>query len=318
MRCVSVISIIVIWFQSANKAKAFVLPHCQSFPSSSFAFRLCSTKSNDLQRLQDGLINVNHVMTTEFFAKSPLLKQFYAKLTKAIEVRKSSIPGAGLGLFAKKPIKAHTIVSFYPAHALGTNDETQFVTSSPEDASYFATHPSSRSPYLHCTDQPIFGRPSLLHDEIAHRELDLSSKSTGPVVPLFLDINPHREVRDGWVSHYINDGAVITSKTEQGVLHYYQASKRSKNCIHIPFGPSPIIATVTTKKVAKDEELLTMYGGVSFLCVRNHLRHTNDELNSIVYFGISVGVLVGHFSNDEWPGRRGGCRNHSKNPSGNQ
>jgi hypothetical protein len=207
-----------------------------------------------------GLAKVNHVMTADFFASSPLLKQFYTKLTKAIDVRESSIPGAGLGLFAKKPIKANTIVAFYPVHALGTNDEIPFVASSPEDESYFETHPSSQSAYLHCTDQPIFGRPSLLHDGNGHLE---SSKSAAPVVPLFLDVNPNRNVLDGWVSHYINDGAVITSNTEQGVLDYYQASKRNKNCIHIPFGPSPIIATVTIKKVAKDEELLTMYGGVS-------------------------------------------------------
>mmetsp|Transcript_8074 Transcript_8074/g.18030 ORF Transcript_8074/g.18030 Transcript_8074/m.18030 type:complete len:101 (-) Transcript_8074:602-904(-) len=34
---------------------------------------------------------------------------------------------------------------------------------------------------------------------------------------------------------------------------------------HIPFGPSPVLATVTTKKVKKGEELFTSYGVVYWL-----------------------------------------------------
>ena len=65
----------------------------------------------------------------------------------------------------------------------------------------------------------------------------------------------------------INDGAKITENTEKGVLDYYKKSKKEKNCIHIPFGPSPIMATVTTKKVKKGQELLTTYGGTYWLGV---------------------------------------------------
>jgi len=210
--------------------------------------------------LRHGLAKMHVVMTPEFFAASPLLKQFYSKLCKSIEVQPSSIPGAGLGLFAKKNIKANTIVSFYPCHALGVDtgaSSSSFVTLDDEaDRRYFASHPSHQSGYLHCTDQPIFERPSILGNNNNQQQ-----------EPLYLDVNPERDLVPGWVSQMINDGATVTENTETGVLDYYQKSGAAKNCIHIPFGPSPILATVTTRKVKQGEELLTSYGGTYWLGV---------------------------------------------------
>lgn len=139
---------------------------------------------------------------------------------------------------------------------MGTDSESPFVALGSDDEAYFASNPSSQSAYLHCTDQPIFARPSLLS------ELGTLTKE-----PLYLDVNPQRTIADGWVSQMINDGATVNVNSEQGVLDYYRATKRAKNCIHIPFGPSPVLATVTTKKVAKGEELLTTYGGTYWLGV---------------------------------------------------
>jgi SET domain len=228
------------------------------------------------ERLQTGMAKMNSAMSPDFFLQSPILKQFYTKLVKATEVRESQIPGAGRGLFAKKAIKANTIVSFYPAHALGIDSDRPFVVASStssvqqldggdlslrdiqdDDATYFTTHSSSHSEYLHCTDQPVFGRPSLI--------ADVSND------PLYLDVNPYRSVAGCWQSHLINDGATIQrcrlqgSDKEGAVLDYYRESKRAKNCIHIPFGPSPIMATVTTRRVAAGDELLTSYGGTYWL-----------------------------------------------------
>jgi hypothetical protein len=88
--------------------------------------------------------------------------------------------------------------------------------------------------------------------------------------PLYLDVNPNRndQLDGSWTSHYINDGASMLdckSVTEADVEQYYTRSGKAKNCIHIPFGPSPILATVTTKKVKKGEELFTSYGVVYWL-----------------------------------------------------
>lgn len=192
------------------------------------------------------------VMTPEFFESSPSLKTMHSTICKNVEIKESSIPNAGLGFFAKKNLKSGTIVSFYPAHSLGVDGQA-FVSGCPEDQEYFQAHPADQSSYLHCTDQPLFQRTSLLapsSDEL-----------------LFLDVNPHKEVVPGWVSQYINDGAVVKANSEQGLLDYYRDSGLKKNCIHIPWGPSPVMATVTTKKVKKGQELLTSYGGTYWLGV---------------------------------------------------
>jgi SET domain len=213
--------------------------------------------------LLSGVETMGEVMTPEFFESSPSLKTMYSQIVKNVEVKESSIPGAGLGLFAKKNIKSGTIVSFYPAHSLGVEEQEKSIFScSPADTEYFQANPPSGSSYLHCTDQPLFKRTSLL----AQASNDFQD------TPLYLDVNPQKEVVPGWVSHFINDGAVVESNSEQGVLEYYQKSGQTKNCIHIPWGPSPVMATVTTKKVKKGEELFTCYGGVYWLGVLLNVR----------------------------------------------
>jgi hypothetical protein len=235
-------------------------------------------------------------------------------------VKESSVPGAGLGLFAKKNIKAGSIVSFYPAHILGVEVEVEveaeagvseagvseagvseagvseagvevevsnqqqqqqqqvllLETNNEQDRIYFAEHPPSGSSYLHATDQPIFNRPSILVDD-DDDDVDPSSSSSSTTTtscsemlknsPLYLDVNPNRDVSPAWVSQYINDGAIMTENTEAGVSDYYKKSTANKNCIHIPFGPSPILATVATKKIKKGEELFTSYGCVYWIGV---------------------------------------------------
>ena len=82
---------------------------------------------------------------------------------------------------------------------------------------------------------------------------------------LYIDVNPNRPLRDTWISHLINDGAVVEFNTEEGLLDYYKMSAQRKNCVNIPFGPSPILATVTSSKVKKGDELFTTYGGSYWL-----------------------------------------------------
>lgn len=77
---------------------------------------------------------------------------------------------------------------------------------------------------------------------------------------LFVDANPHQPLIDGWMGHLVNDGAIVASSSEQSILDYYAATRAAKNCVHVPFGPSPIQATVTTRKVKKGQELFTTYG----------------------------------------------------------
>ena len=202
------------------------------------------------------------VQTADFFNGQPELKLLRSKSIKNIEVKESSIKGAGLGLFAKKNIKANTLVSFYPCHALGIETPQEQIWTYGNDNDYFQQHPPTSSSYLHATDQPLFKRESFLTKEL--RGDDPTIKD----IPIFLDANREKEGIDPlWASQYINDGALVTSNDEQGVNAYYAATKKLKNCIHIPIGPSPVMATVTTKKVKKGEELFTSYGCVYWLGV---------------------------------------------------
>lgn len=142
-------------------------------------------------------------------------------------------------------------------------DLSMFLAGNDKDREYFAKNPHGNSPYLHATDQPLFQRPSLLSPLF-----DEEKKEMPP--PLYLDVNPNRndELDGAWTSHYINDGASMLgcgSIKETDIEQYYLRSTKAKNCIHIPFGPSPTLATITTKKVKKGEELFTSYGVVYWI-----------------------------------------------------
>uniref|UniRef100_A0A7S1YRC1 SET domain-containing protein n=1 Tax=Ditylum brightwellii TaxID=49249 RepID=A0A7S1YRC1_9STRA len=257
--------------------------------------------NNKNQILIDSLVNgvkrMNVIMNSGFFNQyatttdnisggAILMNQMQNGIMKNVQIKESSIANAGLGLFATKNIKAGTIVGFYPAHALGLEDVESgreiFVVDNDggdqSDKDYFQNHPHAASGYLHATDQPIFKRPSLLTKSIEIADIDDNASliATMENTPLYLDVNPNRDNRQigkassMWVSHYINDGASLdpnnnSNDDDGGVSAYYTASKSKKNCIHIPFGPSPIIATISTKKIKKGEELFTSYGCVYWL-----------------------------------------------------
>lgn len=246
--------------------------------------------------LSDGLrrtsIATNKATSDEVFASSPSLQRLRQQVQKLTKVDTSSLgENAGLGLFATKNIKQGTIVGLYPAHALGyemvattTNDNDEemqtdlsmFIAATDDDEVHFQANPHGNSPYLHATDQPLFQRQSLLSSLF-----DESKDEMAP--PLYLDVNPNRndELDSIWTSHFINDGAsLLQSKMNaESIEEYYIQSTRAKNCVHIPFGPSPILATITTSKVKKGEELFTTYGAVYWLaCVEDPGDDSNAAL----------------------------------------
>lgn len=208
--------------------------------------------------LERGLERMDRIMTEDFFLATPSLRRMRTTIAKSVAIRPSSIAGAGDGLFATKNLRAGTVVSFYPAHCLGAElGGGEVWATSNGDREYFAQNNHASSVFLHATDQPVFGRPSVLEAAGAGEAM---SK-----VAVYLDVNPNRDVDSAWVSQYINDGATIEKGTAEGVTGYYRESKARKNCIHAPFGPSPIMATVATRKIKKGEELFTSYGCVYWL-----------------------------------------------------
>lgn len=200
-----------------------------------------------------------HILQLDPNSNSMLLKK------QSIRVGPSSIPGAGKGVFATKNIKAGTVVGFFPVHGIGLelSDTNALATATEEDQSYFDSQNEVNS--IEEEDTEVGTQEHYyLHYLIGSRPLcGYQAKEQGGT--LFVDVNPTRAVQDAWISHYINDGAIVGANSEEGLLEYYRKSKARKNCVTIPFGPSPILATVTNSKVKKGDELFTTYGGSYWL-----------------------------------------------------
>ncbi|CAB9520245.1 expressed unknown protein [Seminavis robusta] len=201
-----------------------------------------------------------------------ILQQGTSLLRKQpLRVGPSSIPGAGSGVFATKNIKAGTIVSLFPVHGIGLeqfDDTNAIVAATEEDHAYF--HPLDDE--NDCGDEDVdadaenvaSSNHNYLHYLIGSRPL-CGFRAADHDATLYIDVNPNKSVQEPWISHLINDGAIVESNTEQGLLDYYRETTKLKNCVTIPFGPAPLMVTVTNCKVKKGEELFTTYGGSYWL-----------------------------------------------------
>jgi len=180
------------------------------------------------------------------------LRNLYKNCSKSVKIAPSSIPGAGTGLFAVKNIMAGTIICFYPVDGIGVDCDisSTFTALDPEGQLYFDGDEVQTANYIHY----LIGSRPLISDNGISKQMLFQGET------LFIDVNPNNPVSAPWLSHYINDGAIVNGNNEDSVLTYYKESTRLKNCVHIPFGPSPILATVTTRKVKKGEEFFTSYG----------------------------------------------------------
>jgi hypothetical protein len=190
-----------------------------------------------------------------------LLASIFPEKQATVAVAESSIVGAGMGLFAQRDIPGGTIIAFYPVHGMGMDlDLSSINDEEDEEFSVFIG--------LDPTDQQYFDLTS--NDDYLQEYLVLGSRTLGTAglaqvvsdVSFLIDINPNRMVHPPWISHFINDGATLEENSEQGIMEYNQRSQEAKNCVHaVPFGPSPIMASVTTRDVKEGEELFSSYGG---------------------------------------------------------
>ena len=189
----------------------------------------------------------------------PFASEFNRRRIRSVEVRESSVPGAGLGLFARENIKGGTIVAFYPAHAMGvtTADAQGYETVRRvgRDASGAVTSDVDNDIDKEDRDE------AYMHHLLGKRPL-MGASVDGDLGggALFIDTDLDREGSPGFDSHRVNDGATVAANSEEGALEYYRASRKAKNCVHVPFGPAPLLATAATRKIKKGSELFTTYG----------------------------------------------------------
>ena len=203
-----------------------------------------------------------------------LLASIFPEQDAIVAVDESSIVGAGMGLFAQRDIPGGTIIAFYPVHGMGmdlSNDEESedfsiFIGLDPTDQQYFDL--TSNDDYLQ--EYLVLGNRTLGTAGLAQVVSDMS---------LLVDINPNRICHPPWIGHFINDGATLEINSEQGIMDYNQQSQEAKNCIHaVPFGPLPIMASVTTRDVKEGEELFASYGGSYWV---QYLGDGNEEMANV-------------------------------------
>mmetsp|Transcript_33606 Transcript_33606/g.79246 ORF Transcript_33606/g.79246 Transcript_33606/m.79246 type:complete len:317 (-) Transcript_33606:249-1199(-) len=261
-RISSVIKLSVL-FSVVSSSTAFVAPIVNSFTvrqnhdldlhrhqTTRPVFGIGDTTDDRLVDIRKALDRMNKLLRDDA-GSSASIQTFQTRIRKVVKCGESSIPGAGRGLFATQNIKKGTVIGFYPVHGIGAEFEdgsSICCGTSPEDQKYFDE--LAKSDYL----LHLFGSRRL------------GSADFGEDTQLFIDVNPSRtDLSECWNGHLVNDGATVAENSERGMLDYYTASQRTKNCVHIPFGPSPLLALVTTKKVKKGAELFTTYGCLYWL-----------------------------------------------------
>ena len=199
--------------------------------------------------LSDALWNVNYIMSPEFWKASTtptVLQLFYEKtLATNGRTKESTIPQAGRGLFAARDLKAGSIVALYPVHTMGINlfqGGSEWVALDSSDQDYFMAASENDLP-----NYSLF----LLGNRVEEAKFDGT---------MIVDCNPNRRDLTGWLAHRINDGAMMTENSEDGILQYLEESLSKQNTAIAQWGPSPLLAAVTTTDVREGEELFTPYG----------------------------------------------------------
>jgi SET domain len=191
-----------------------------------------------------------------------ILRQFLEDCANHCQIAPSTLTNAGRGLFATRDVPPGTIITLYPAHFLGLEMEM--------DAAHNAAHNDNDDDDLyHCrvfsseTDKVYFEQHD--YESETGNNLLVLQEDRKPIVPslpqaiLHLDVNPEQPTMPAWLSHIINDGATAVSHREADILDYYRHTNARRNCFHVPLGPSPLMATVTTRAVQEGDEFFTSY-----------------------------------------------------------
>ena len=194
-----------------------------------------------------------------------VLAPFFESCSQNCLKAPSGIANAGMGLFAAQNITQGSIITFYPMHCLGVDfGESSVRVSRDENKAYFA-------------EESLDYVPDYVLNLLGSRPIP-SLPPQLATTTLFVDVNPSRDDDPGWLSHYINDGAIVAANSEAGMLQYYKYSADARNCVIVPFGPAPLMVTVATKDIRKGQELFTSYGAVYWLQQLLDMSENEEEI----------------------------------------
>lgn len=208
-------------------------------------------QEDELQQiLDDALSRLAFVMQYQVFSKTsnPHVRDMFQTCRDSVEIRTSTIPGAGRGLFATHDIPPGTIVAFYPIHSMGF----KFVSGSCLSLQ-IAENPDD----LIQVEQSAYALFSLIERPLLG--VNLMTRYSNHHPRLFVDMNPKAKLYDGWFCGFINDAAMVKYL---GDTDYYRISRGPKRNIEIvPFSRvAPFQVGVTTRHVQQGEELFVSYG----------------------------------------------------------
>ena len=218
--------------------------------------------------LNTALVQAQTLMRMDSSEELPTrLQALFYSCRNSVETRQSTISNnAGSGLFVASSmdsIPAGTVVSFYPVHAVGVNHwkgKYCIGATDSEDQEYFQSVDHDSSYLLNLIGDRVFPGEQRLVETYA--------------VQPYIDTNPTKkndrpDQQPGWMAHMVNDCASTDllqlllqeeNNAESTALEYYKQVVKGQNCVLVPFGPAPICAAVTTKDVAKGDELFVGYG----------------------------------------------------------
>lgn len=208
---------------------------------------LSEQEADDLDDLlSEVLFRMSFFMETDYLERveNDALRNLFQACRTVCEIRESTIPQAGRGLFALQDIPKHTIISFYAVHSVGFKFPSGLCQSVQvlDQEEQRIDHERSQYNLFSYGNRPLLGVD-------AQEEFNNAK--------LYVDMNPTYSLPDGWYGGLINDGAIVK---HVGDLDYYSNSRSKQNIELIPFSTAPFHVAVTTRKVKAGEELFASYG----------------------------------------------------------
>ena len=239
--------------------------------------------------LTEGMHRVHFLMQTDYLKSKHCpyepLRVLFQNCIDSVQVKTSSIPNAGRGLFATRDIAKNSIIAFYPMHGLGCKLEHPR-----DDDDGGGDGGGNHHSYYWSVQMALDPKNAMVHEESSYALFSLLGnlpfcgvnleERFGDNARLFVDATPdYCTVKEGWYGGYINDSAIVKHLGDE---NYYPTSRSNQNIEIVPFYPAPFQVCVTTRDVKQGEEFFTSYGYNYWVNILNLQQSPSKPPESIV------------------------------------